>query len=132
MDVAMSRRLLWVSSCSTTTNKRGRCVERVYANCPSMARSRERSQQPVGEGLCAESSLRRRVPLQSFGGLAAFGRRTPMIDRFEIEAPVTTDLEGRNPPLLEQAIDGGRMDSEIVRDLFQRKYVRHSTSSNNF
>jgi len=78
-----------------------------------------------------ESSLCR-VPLQSFGGLAMLRLRTPMINGFEIEAPVTTDLECRNLPLLEQAIDSGRMDSEIVRDFFQRKYVCHSTSPKRF
>src|SRR5260370_42497188 len=38
-----------------------------------------------------ESSLRR-VPLQSFGGLAMLRLRTPMINGFEIEAPSSAPL----------------------------------------
>ena len=53
--------------------------------------------------------------IHSFEGLALID---PLFDRFLIEAPVRTHLEGGNLPFFEQAIDGRGMDLEEARDFF--------------
>jgi hypothetical protein len=55
-----------------------------------------------------------------------FGPRAPAVDRLRVEAPIGAYLEGRELSLFDQPINGGRMNPEIIRNLFQRHYVNHS------
>ena len=43
--------------------------------------------------------------------------KTPFVNDFDIEAPVAADFEPRQLPLLQEPIDGGAMDAEIIRKL---------------
>jgi hypothetical protein len=52
--------------------------------------------------------------------------RSPMVDRLQVETPVTAHLEGRQFPSLDQPIDRGGMNTQVVRDLFERHHVDHS------
>jgi hypothetical protein len=54
------------------------------------------------------------------------GLRSPMIDRLQVETPVTANLEGRQFPSFDQPVDRGGMNTQVVRDLFERHYVDHS------
>ena len=44
--------------------------------------------------------------------------QTPTIDRFDIEAPITANFEGGQTAALELTVDRGRMNLQIVRELF--------------
>ena len=41
----------------------------------------------------------------------------PLLDRSAVKTPVTANPETREPTLPEQAVDGGRMDAEVFREL---------------
>jgi hypothetical protein len=49
-----------------------------------------------------------------------------MVDRFEIEPPITADLEGRDLLFLQHAINSRRMHPKIPGNLFKRQYLSHS------
>jgi len=51
--------------------------------------------------------------------ISAFGLSGPLIDRFTIEAPVATQLEGGQLSLSQKAINRRGMYAQIARDFFQ-------------
>src|SRR5579863_2856513 len=63
--------------------------------------------------------------LCAFCRLSALGVRAPAVDRLEVKAPVTPDLEGRQLSFLQQPVNGRWMHSQVTRHLFQRHHVRH-------
>jgi hypothetical protein len=51
--------------------------------------------------------------------ISVFGMSGPLVDRFTIEAPVATQLEGGQLSLFHEAVDRRRMYAQIACDFFQ-------------
>jgi hypothetical protein len=55
---------------------------------------------------------------------------SPAVDLFQIEAPISAELERRDLPVFQQPIQRGRMNVEVLSDLSDRKNFLHSVHLN--
>jgi hypothetical protein len=59
--------------------------------------------------------------LESLCGLESILLQPPPVDGLDVEPPIASNLESRQIAALELAIDGGRMDFQVVRELLNRQ-----------